>query len=209
MKAFDLPASGGGVQCWTDPTVVGGIDGDAGWHDLVDAVENVRGQVRVGRGELRFRWSMVRGPMMTAVMAGWRMTNAIASWTSGTSAFSASWASCSAASNLRWFSASDRSRRLTSRCRPQTRTLNLSVLAVSAGQPSTRERAARRSHPFRTGRRWAGRPFRSPRRESCRRLFGPEPLRWQSRAIHCASTIADAGNVESPRYRIFPARTDR
>ena len=54
-----LPASGAGVQCWADPAVVGGVEGDTGRHDLVDAVENICGQLRVGGGELRLQ--MVHG----------------------------------------------------------------------------------------------------------------------------------------------------
>jgi hypothetical protein len=55
------------------------------------------------------RWSIVRGPMIAAVTAGWRSTNAIARWINDIPVSSASRASASAASSLRWFSGSERS----------------------------------------------------------------------------------------------------
>ena len=54
------------------------------------------------------RCSMVRGPMIAAVTAGWRRTNAMASSIRLIPAWSASSASCPAASSFRWFSGSDR-----------------------------------------------------------------------------------------------------
>jgi hypothetical protein len=54
---------------------------------------------------------MVRGPMMTAVTAGWLSENAMASSISDRPASSASWARASAASSLRWLAGSDRSNR--------------------------------------------------------------------------------------------------
>jgi hypothetical protein len=63
------------------------------------------------------RCSMVRGPMMAAVIAGWRSTNPMTSSISVRPALLASAASCPAASSLRWLSGSDRSKRLASRRR--------------------------------------------------------------------------------------------
>jgi hypothetical protein len=53
--------------------------------------------------------SMVRGPMIAAVTAGWLITNAIAISISDMPASSASWARASAASSLRWLAGSERS----------------------------------------------------------------------------------------------------
>lgn len=58
---------------------------------------------------------MVRGPMIAAVIAGWRRTNASASSISVRPACSASWASASAAASLRWLAGSLRSKRLAGR----------------------------------------------------------------------------------------------
>ena len=45
-------AAGGWVEGGADPAVVGGVEGEAGGDDLVDAVEDVVGEVDVGGGEL-------------------------------------------------------------------------------------------------------------------------------------------------------------
>lgn len=45
-------AAGGRVEGGADPAVVGGVEGEAGGDDLVDAVEDVLGEVHVGGGEL-------------------------------------------------------------------------------------------------------------------------------------------------------------
>ena len=55
------------------------------------------------------RCSIVRGPMIAAVTAGWRITKAIAISMSVMPASSATRASASAASSLRWFSGFDMS----------------------------------------------------------------------------------------------------
>ena len=53
--------------------------------------------------------SIVRGPMIAAVTAGWLITNASAIWISVMPASSASLPSASAASSLRWLAGSERS----------------------------------------------------------------------------------------------------
>src|SRR5450755_3560330 len=40
-----LAAAAGGLRGRTDPAVVGGVDGRAGWHDLIDAVQHVVGEI--------------------------------------------------------------------------------------------------------------------------------------------------------------------
>lgn len=45
-------AAGGRVEGGADPAVVGGVEGEAGGDDLVDAVEDVVGEVHAGGGEL-------------------------------------------------------------------------------------------------------------------------------------------------------------
>jgi hypothetical protein len=45
-------AAGGRVEGGADPAVVGGVEGEAGGDDLVDAVEDVVGEVDAGGGEL-------------------------------------------------------------------------------------------------------------------------------------------------------------
>src|ERR1041385_2348226 len=57
------------------------------------------------------RWSIVLGPMMAEVTAGWASTNAFAMWVSDRPALSATAARFSTASSLRWFSGSDTSNR--------------------------------------------------------------------------------------------------
>ena len=63
------------------------------------------------------RWSIVRGPMIAEVIAGWRRTNAMASSMRLTRAWSARLVRASAASSLRWLSGRDRSNRLARRAR--------------------------------------------------------------------------------------------
>ena len=64
---------------------------------------------RPRRASCDSRCSIVRGPMIAAVTAGWRITNAIAISIRVMPASSASRASASAASSLRWFSGIDMS----------------------------------------------------------------------------------------------------
>jgi hypothetical protein len=61
--------------------------------------------------------SIVRGPMIAELTAGWLTTKAMASSMSVTPASPATAASSSTASSLRWFSASDMSKRAASRWR--------------------------------------------------------------------------------------------
>jgi hypothetical protein len=51
-KPWPSAAAGGRVEGGADPAVVGGVEGEAGGDDLVDAVEDVVGEVHVGSGEL-------------------------------------------------------------------------------------------------------------------------------------------------------------
>src|SRR5437667_3541431 len=53
MGGLGLPASRRRLQGRTDPPSVGGVDGCAGRHDLVDAVQHVVRELNVGGGELR------------------------------------------------------------------------------------------------------------------------------------------------------------
>ena len=112
-----LPASGAGVQCWADPAVVGGVEGDTGRHDLVDAVENICGQLRVGGGEPRLQ--MVHGSGaddgggdrgVAADDEGYRELD------ERDAGVVDELGELSGVVELRWFTASDMSKRLTSRC---------------------------------------------------------------------------------------------
>ena len=111
-----LPASGAGVPCWADPAVVGGVEGDTGRHDHVDAVENICGQLRVGGGELRLQ--MVHGPGAddgggdrgVADDEGYRELDERDAGVVG------ELGELFGGVELRWFAASDMSKRLTSRC---------------------------------------------------------------------------------------------
>jgi len=44
--------AGGRAEGGADPAVVGGVEGEAGGDDLVDAVEDVVGEAHAGSGEL-------------------------------------------------------------------------------------------------------------------------------------------------------------
>src|SRR5437588_6496789 len=66
VSGEDLPASNRRLGGGTDPASVGGVDGCAGGHDLVDAVQHVAGELNVGGGELRLEmlhrpWANDRG----------------------------------------------------------------------------------------------------------------------------------------------------
>ena len=117
MPPLGVTGSGAGrLEGWILEGVVGRVDGRAGWwDDLVDAVQDSLVQDDVRGGSWLSSCSMVRGPMIGAVMAGWLSTNAIASWMSVIPASSASWASCSTASSLRWLAGWERSKRSGSR----------------------------------------------------------------------------------------------
>src|SRR3954452_15037122 len=91
--------------------------------------------------------SIVRGPMIAEVTAGWLTTKAIASSMSGTPASPATAASCSTASSLRWFSASGL-RRFPARRQVEARGEPLArgrgrqaVGAPAARQPAAGQRA--------------------------------------------------------------------
>ena len=74
----------GGLQRGILPALVGRVDIRSRRDDLVDAVQNLRGELDLGRAELGLELLLVRGPMIAAVTAGWRITNARARWISET-----------------------------------------------------------------------------------------------------------------------------
>jgi hypothetical protein len=106
-RGEDLALAGRWLQRWVNPGVVGWVDGRAGRDDLVDAVEQGLVEDDVARASWPSRCSIVRGPMIGAVMAGWLRTNAIASWMSVIPASSAGAVNCSTASSLRWLADTD------------------------------------------------------------------------------------------------------
>src|SRR5665811_1927778 len=89
--------------------LIGARQRDAGWDDLVDPVQHVRGKRDLGAPSCDSRCSIVRGPMIGAVTAGCWRTKASARWTREIPASSARTAKASAASSLRWLSGLDRS----------------------------------------------------------------------------------------------------
>jgi hypothetical protein len=52
LNCDGLPASCCRLEGRADPPVAGGVDGRAGRHDLVDAVQHVAGKLDVGGGQL-------------------------------------------------------------------------------------------------------------------------------------------------------------
>jgi hypothetical protein len=95
------------AQGRTDPPAVGGVDGRAGRHDLVDAVEHVVGKLHVSGGQLGLK--MLHGPAADDRRGhgGVSDDERDRQLDDGQPAWSASSADCSAASSLRWLAGSD------------------------------------------------------------------------------------------------------
>src|SRR3954454_24597108 len=98
ISSFRLAAPQSALKHLLAVARVGQVEVDAGANDLVDR-------------------SIVRGPTIADVTAGWLTTKAIASSITDRPAPSATLASFATASSLRWFSGSDMSKRAASRRR--------------------------------------------------------------------------------------------
>ena len=164
--------------------------------DLVDPVEQLSVELTSTAPSWLSSCSIVRGPMIAAVTAGCRSTNASAI---SISVIPASSASARAHRRPR---ACAGSRAATGRSapgsgRPGARR-RLLALAVAAAQPAARERAPRdHAHavPLQTGSTSARSRGRAASRAAARTTKRSRPRRS---AVHCASTISWAGKVELP-----------
>jgi len=101
-RDLQVAASRRGLEGRIVEGVVDGVDRGARRDNLVNSIQHSRFQHDLGSRQLPSNCSMVRGPMIADVMAGWVSTKAIAFWMSVMPVSSASWASSSTASSLRW-----------------------------------------------------------------------------------------------------------
>ncbi len=192
-RSFALVSAGGSQPASRVASVVPGRD------DLVDPVEHVRRQAgRQPRPSCDSSCSIVRGPMIGAVTAGWRARSASAMSMSEIPASSASDGKLLDGVELRAGSPAGPGR--SGRAPGWRGWSSASPGPCGSGRSASRPRAGSTgSPPCRTSGRWAALRPRSPRTRieygGCSQLNRSRPRRS---ATHCASTMCDAGIRRAP-----------